>query len=102
MSPLFASGPRRAHFPEWFAFVYAVLAAALVVVAIEPVPTMAVPVVLTSLPLVFAGRAVRLATLLLLGVFVVLGAMSVGGLFVPAVIALAIAADRARTLAQAA
>lgn len=95
------SRAHSARFPEWFAFGYAVLAAAAVVLLIQPVPTMAAPVVVTALPLLVSGRAVRIVAALLLTVFVALGALTVGVLFVPAVFALVLAAGRARHRAPA-
>jgi hypothetical protein len=73
-----------------------VVAAAWVVLAIEPVPTMLVPVAASLLPLAARGerstRVLRLVSLLLLVLVVFAGMLSVGMLFVPATLIMAVAA----------
>jgi hypothetical protein len=79
----------------WYVgIVLAVGAAALVYVYVEPVTTMAIPVGAAILPLLArtweAAVALRIAALSMLGIFSVLGMASVGIMFLPAVVAMAI------------
>jgi hypothetical protein len=88
-----------------FAFIYAIVAAAAVVLFTQPVWTMILPPAICALPLLalltrrpaVVDRA-RIAALVLLALFIMLGLMTVGALFVPSFIALVIAqmqADKA-------
>jgi hypothetical protein len=74
--------------------VLAVVAAALVYVYVEPVTTMVIPVGAAMLPLLArtweGAVALRIAGLSMLGVFSVLGMASVGSMFFPAVVAMAV------------
>lgn len=83
----------------WTAFGLATLAAALVFFYVEPVPTMAIPPILSALPLVWSrGRIaalVRLGSAVALLLFCLLGVMSVGALFLPATASMALGAARA-------
>ena len=93
------------HRALWFAFVYALLAAVVLVFGVEAVWTLAIPPALCAVPLLVAVhgstasvRRVTVICLLLLALFIFVGLMSVGGVFAPSAIALAVginAADRA-------
>lgn len=86
--------------------VAAILPALLVVLRVEPVPTMIVPVVLAALPLAarrrFSLQVLSLLCGLLLVVFVILGGFSVGFLFAPSALAVLVAGLLARESARAA
>ena len=83
-----------------FATVAALLPGLLVYLGVEPVLTAFIPSVLCVVPFfVRSGPLLRHATLgamILMAVFIVLGSMSIGFLFVPAFVGLAVAADQAR------
>ena len=87
-------GSRAGRVALYVAIELAVAAAALVYVYVEPVTTMAIPVIAAILPLMArtweAAAALRIAALSMLGVLSVLGMASVGALFLPAVVAMAI------------
>jgi hypothetical protein len=78
----------------YLATVTAVLPAALVYVYVEPVTTMAIPVGAALLPLLARtwkeALIFRIAALSMLGALAVLGMASVGIMFLPAVIAMAV------------
>jgi hypothetical protein len=75
--------------------VLAIIPALLVSVYVEAVPTMLVPVTATLIPLAAKtsnqARSFRLIALVLLLLVVALGGMSVGQLFIPSMLAMAVA-----------
>ena len=84
----------------YVALVCAGVAAALVYFGVEAEPIMALPVIITMLPFIARSfrqaRVLRITSVVLLGTFAVLGILSVGFLFLPSVIALAIATAQVR------
>lgn len=89
---------RRGTIPVYRAIALSGAAAAFVALAIWPAPTLLFPVLVSVLPLVARTQesAVKLrwtAAALLLA-FVVLGLMSVGMFFLPALLAMLLAAER--------
>lgn len=91
---------RRGMIPLYCAIAFSSAASLLVALAIQPVPTLVIPVLVSALPLLArthkAAESVRWGAVGLLLIWVVLGMASVGIFFVPALAAMVVAADRAR------
>jgi hypothetical protein len=87
-------GSRAGTVALYVAIVLAVVPAALAYIYVEPVTTMVIPVGAAMLPLLArtweAAVALRIAGLSILGLFAVLGMASVGSMFLPAVVAMAV------------
>ncbi len=96
---------RRVRTAGVFASIAALLPAVLVFFGFEREPAAFVPVAVAALPLVVpagpALRAAALAAAVLQAVYVVLVSMSVGALYVPSFVELAVAAHAARGGARA-
>ena len=93
---------RRVHTALVFASVSALLPGLLVYFGLEPELTAFIPLVLCVVPFFVppgpALRHVTLGSMILMAMLIVLGSMSIGFLFVPAFVGLAVADDQARAL----
>jgi hypothetical protein len=80
----------------WVAFAWSIAVALYVILRVAKVPSVLVPVGITALPLAIprrrVARVVRLICLLLLAMFVFLTILSIGWLYVPSLVALALSA----------
>jgi hypothetical protein len=91
---------KRARILAIAAFIAAAAPAAFVYFAIQPVPTMLYPLIVGALPLLarsaHAMRILALTASALMFVLVVLGALSVGHLFIPSLLLLLLTGLAAR------
>jgi hypothetical protein len=91
---------RRVRTAAVFAAAAAVLASCLVALGLQRTPVLILPVILASLPLLArsdgALRALTFVALIGVGLYVLLGAMTIGFLYVPSFVALLVAADVVR------
>lgn len=93
---------RTGHIAIYAAMVLAIIPALLVFFYVEKVPAILIPILAAALPLFSRSRAqakvLRLVALVLLSVVALLGMMSIGRLFIPSALAMAVAcAQKQRT-----